>query len=250
MSHKLLGIDVGGSFIKAGMVDVDAGVVVGELISAPTPQPSSPEAMMPTIASLAARLPEATGRVGLAFPAVVKSGRARTAANVDHAWIGADGAALIRRTLNREALFLNDADAAGLAEMRLGAGRGVSGSVIMLTFGTGIGSALFLDGKLFPSTELGHMEFHGVDAEHLASAQVRTVEHLDWPSWCARVNDYLARLHALFWPDLFIISGAISEDFDQYGHLLHSPAEIRRAAFGAQSGVVGAALAAAAGIQF
>ena len=180
MSQKLLGIDVGGSFIKAGAVDVEAGRLVGEIISAPTPQPSTPEAMMPTIAALAAKLPEATGRVGLAFPAVVRNGRARTAANVDHSWIGADGAALIRRTLQREALFLNDADAAGLAEMRLGAGRGAKGSVVMLTFGTGIGSALFIEGKLFPNTELGHMELNGMDAEKYASAHVKAVLNLDW----------------------------------------------------------------------
>ncbi|HEV2268812.1 MAG TPA: ROK family protein [Steroidobacteraceae bacterium] len=245
MSHKLLGIDVGGSFIKAGMVDIDAGLVVGELISAPTPQPSSPEAMMPTIASLAARLPEATGRVGLAFPAVVKNGRARTAANVDHAWIGADGAALIRRTLNREALFLNDADAAGLAEMRLGAGRGVSGSVIMLTFGTGIGSALFVDGRLFPNTELGHMELNGMDSEKYASAHVKAMLNLDWRAWMDRVNEYLDRMQALFWPDLFILGGAISERFADFAPLLHCEAQVRPAQFGNQAGVLGAALAAA-----
>ncbi len=128
-------------------------------------------------------------------------------------------------------------DAAGIAEVAAGAGRGVKGLVMLLTFGTGIGSArCFWNGKLVPNTELGHMEFHGVDAEHIASAHVRTLEHLDWPSWCARVNDLLARLHALFWPDLFIIGGSISEDFDQYGHLLHSPTEIRRAHYGAQAG--------------
>ncbi len=117
--------------------------------------------------------------------------------------------------------------------------------VILLTFGTGIGSALFLDGELVPNTEFGHMEFHGVDAELIASARERTAERLDYPSWCERVNDYLGRLHALFWPDLFIIGGSISEDFDKYRHLLHSPTEIRRATYGAQAGVVGAAFAAA-----
>jgi polyphosphate glucokinase len=245
MTRRLLGIDVGGSFIKAGAVDVEAGRLVGEIISAPTPQPSSPEAMMPTIASLAARLPAATGRVGLAFPAVVKGGRARTAANVDHSWIGADGAALIRRTLDRDALFLNDADAAGLAEMRFGAGRGVAGSVVMLTFGTGIGTALFIDGRLFPNTELGHVELNGMDAEKFASAHVKTVQGLDWSAWIERVNVYLERMHALLWPDLFILGGAISERFDIFAPLLRSQAEIRPAQFGNQAGVIGSALAAA-----
>ena len=245
MSQKLLGIDVGGSFIKAGVVDVEAGRLVGELISAPTPQPSTPEAMMPTIAALAAKLPAATGPVGLAFPAVVKSGKARTAANIDREWIGADGAALIRRTLGREALFLNDADAAGLAEMRLGAGRGVNGSVVMLTFGTGIGSALFIEGKLFPNTELGHMELNGMDAEKYASAHVKAMLNLGWPEWMDRVNIYLDRMQALFWPDLFILGGAISERFADFAPLLRCDAQVRPALFGNQAGVLGAALAAA-----
>ncbi|HEU5443297.1 MAG TPA: ROK family protein [Steroidobacteraceae bacterium] len=245
MSKNLLGIDVGGSFIKAGVVDVEAGCLVGELISAPTPQPSAPDAMMPTIAGLAAKLPATTGAVGLAFPAVVKSGRARTAANIDHSWIGADGAALIRRTLDRDALFLNDADAAGLAEMRLGAGRGVRGSVVMLTFGTGIGSALFIDGKLFPNTELGHMELNGMDSEKYASAHVKAMLNLDWRAWMDRVNVYLDRMQALFWPDLFILGGAISERFADFAPLLRCEAEVRPAHFGNQAGVLGAALAAA-----
>ncbi len=245
MSRKLLGVDVGGSFIKAGVVDVEAGHLVGDLISAPTPQPSSPEGMMPTIAALAAKLPAATGPVGLAFPAVVKSGKARTAANIDHSWIGADGATLIRRTLDRNALFLNDADAAGLAEMRLGAGRGVKGAVVMLTFGTGIGSALFIDGRLFPNTELGHMELNGMDAEKFASAHVKTVQNLDWSAWMERVNIYLDRMQALLWPDLFILGGAISERFADFAPLLHCEAEVRPAHFGNQAGVLGAALAAA-----
>jgi polyphosphate glucokinase len=245
MTRRLLGIDVGGSFIKAGVVDLEARGLVGEIISAPTPQPSTPESMMPTIASLAAKLPAATGRVGLAFPAVVKNGRARTAANVDHAWIGADGAALIRRTLDRDALFLNDADAAGLAEMRFGAGRGVSGSVVMLTFGTGIGSALFIEGRLFPNTELGHMELNGMDSEKYASAHVKAMLNLDWRAWMDRVNVYLDRMQALFWPDLFILGGAISERFADFAPLLRVEAEVRPAHFGNQAGVIGAALAAA-----
>jgi polyphosphate glucokinase len=245
MTRRLLGIDVGGSFIKAGVVDVDAGRLEGEVISAPTPQPSAPEAMMPTIAALAAKLPAATGRVGLAFPVVVKSGRARTAANIDRSWIGADGAALIRGTLEREALFLNDADAAGIAEMRLGAGRGHNGSVVMLTFGTGIGSALFVEGRLFPNTELGHMELNGMDAEKYASAHVKAMLNLDWRAWMDRVNVYLDRMQALFWPDLFILGGAISERFADFAPLLRCEAEVRPAHFGNQAGVIGAALAAA-----
>ncbi len=140
---------------------------------------------------------------------------------------------------------VNDADAAGLAEMRWGAGRGSRGVVIMLTFGTGIGSALFTDGRLLPNTELGRLEIDGRDAETWASARVRTAESLDWPAWAARVNVYLARMHALFWPDLFIFGGAVSENFRAFAPLLQTPAEIRAAAFTGQAGIIGAALAAA-----
>jgi polyphosphate glucokinase len=245
MTRQILGIDVGGSSIKAGLVDVDAGRLTGGLISAPTPRPSTPPALMPVIASLAGRLPGASGTAGIAFPSVIKQGTARTAANVDHAWIGTDGAALAARALGRPALFLNDADAAGVAEMRWGAGRGSSGVAIMVTFGTGIGTALFADGKLFPNTELGHMELRGMDAEKWASAHVRTLERLDFPAWIARVNEYLKRLHDLFWPDLFILGGAVSERYAEFAPLLRSAAQLRPAHFAGQAGVVGAALAAA-----
>ena len=132
--------------------------------------------------------------------------------HLDHlSWLGTDGAALAARTLGRPALLLNDADAAGIAEMRWGAGRGLKGVVIMLTFGTGIGTALFADGKLFPNTELGHLELNGIDAEEWASARVRTQLGLDWPAWIERVNAYLKRMHALFWPDAFILGGAVAQ---------------------------------------
>jgi polyphosphate glucokinase len=244
----LLGLDVGGSSIKSALVDVTAGRTVTPLQVTPTAVPSTPGQVLQQCLQLD-RQHRAQGTVGLAFPSVVQHGIARTAANVDKSWIGYAGGQRLSELIGRPVIFINDADAAGIAEMEAGAGRGERGVVIMLTFGTGIGSAVFLDGQLLPNTEFGHMEFHGVDAEHIASARERTAERLDWPSWCARVNDYLARLHALFWPDLFIIGGSISEDFEQYGQLLHSPAEIRRAAFGAQAGVVGAAFAANRGMQ-
>ena len=245
MTRKVMGIDVGGSSVKAGLVDVDSGRLIGELMSAPTPQPAAPAGVMQVVASLAEQLPGAQGPVGLAFPSVVKSGRVRTAANIDQAWLGLDGAALAERTLRRPAVVLNDADAAGIAEMRWGAGRGVTGTAIMLTFGTGIGTALFIGGRLFPNTELGHLELNGMDAEKWASAHVKTALKLDWPAWTGRVNDYLARMHALFWPDVFILGGAVSQDFEQFAPLLRSEAEIRPAYFAGQAGVIGAALAAA-----
>lgn len=244
MTRVILGIDVGGSAVKAGLVDVASGQLESALLSAPTPSPASPQAMMPVLAELAERLAAPAGPVGLCFPSVVKDGRARTAANIAASWIGVDGAAIASRALRRPVVFLNDADAAGIAEMRLGAGRGVLGPVLMLTLGTGIGSALFIEGKLYPNTELGHLELRGMDAEKYASAHVRTALRLDWPAWCARVNEYLARMHALLWPDLIIIGGSVTEHFDRFGPLLVCEAQIRRAHFAAQAGVVGAALAA------
>jgi polyphosphate glucokinase len=245
MTRQVLGIDVGGSSIKAGLVDLEAGRLVGDLISAPTPQPSTPGAMLPVFAGLAARLPAAEGRVGIAFPSVIKHGKVCTAANIDRSWIGVDGPQLVTTSLGRPIVFLNDADAAGVAEVKWGAGRGTQGTVIMITFGTGIGTALFADGRLLPNSELGHMEVRGIEAEKWTSAHVRTAQKLDWPAWIERVNVYLAQLHALFWPDLFILGGAVSERFNEFAPLLHSDAQIKPAHFAGQAGAIGAALAAA-----
>src|SRR4030088_2142572 len=245
MTSEVLGIDVGGSSVKAGLVDVSAGRLTGELISAPTHRRSTPGALVGVLAGLAGRFPAAAGRVGVAFPRVINEGAAHTPPNNDASWVGTNGAALASRALARPVLFLNDADAAGLAEMRFGSGRGCTGTVVMLTFGTGIGTALFTGGKLFPNSELGHLELHGMDAEKWASAQVRTEQGLDFPAWIARVNDYLLAIHKLLCPDVFILGGAVSERFAEFAPLLHSPAELRAAHFAGQAGVVGAALAAA-----
>ena len=244
MPRIVLGIDVGGSSIKGGLVDIEAGRLEGELLSVVTRRPAAPEPVMQAVAHLAGMMP-ATQAAGVAFPSVVQGGKVRTAANIDPSWIDVDGAALAARMLGRRAVVLNDADAAGLAEMQWGAGRGLKGVVIMLTFGTGIGTALFADGKLFPNTEFGHLELNGMDAEEWASARVRTQLGLDWPAWIERVNAYLKRMHALFWPDVFILGGAVSERFDEFAPHLHSSAQIRPAQFAGQAGVIGAALAAA-----
>lgn len=241
---KVLGIDVGGSSIKAGLVDVQAGTLIGEMAHVPTPKPSLPEEVMKCVAVVGRQFQGAQA-AGFAFPSVVKNNIARTAANVDHAWIGTDGVKLARAALGLPAVFLNDADAAGLAEMRWGAGRNTPGTVIMLTFGTGIGTALFTEGKLLPNTELGHIQMRGDDAEAWASARVRTEQNLDFPEWIARVNEYLALIHSLFWPDVFILGGAVSERYDQFAPLLKSQAQIRPAHFAGQAGIMGAALAAA-----
>lgn len=243
MNQNALGIDVGGSSVKAGVVAVATGRVLGEMLAAPTPQPSTPDRLAAVIAGLAARLPQARGSVGVAFPSVVRQGVIRTAANIDRSWLGADGAAVVGAALNRPVVFLNDADAAGVAEMRWGAGKDVTGTALMLTFGTGIGSALFVNGRLYPNTELGHIELHGMDAEKFASAQVRTVLQLDFPAWIERVNVYLARMQALLWPDVIILGGAVSERYAEFSGLLKCAAPLRPAHFAGQAGVIGAAMA-------
>jgi polyphosphate glucokinase len=243
MAEPVLGIDVGGSAIKAGAVDVATGSLTGKLLSVPTPGPATPSSLNSVFRDLAVAHPS-TGRAGIAFPSVVKRGITYTAANIDRSWIGATAEELTRLALGRPVLFLNDADAAGLAEMRWGAGRGCDGTVIMLTLGTGIGTALFTGGQLFPNTELGHLELKGIDAEKRASAHARTLENLDFPVWAERVNEYLEAMQRLFWPDLFILGGAVSERFAEFAPLLRSPAELRPARFGNQAGVIGAALAA------
>ena len=241
-----LGIDFGGSAIKAGAVDTAAGCLGGELQSVPTPPGATLEATRTALRELAARFPECTGPVGLAFPSIVRHGVTYTAAHIDRGWIGADAGALLSAATGRRGIVVNDADAAGVAEMRAGAGRGERGTVMMLTFGTGIGTALFVDGRLWPNSELGHLEIDGQEAEQRASASVRTHEHLDWPAWCARVDVVLARFHVLLSPDLFIFGGGVSERWEEFGHLLRSPVRVVPAQLRQTAGVVGAALFATA----
>ena len=241
----LLAFDVGGSFVKAGLVDVQHGRVIREIDPEPTPAGGAPDAVIELLAGIAGRL-TADGPVGLAFPAVAKRGLACTAANVDRRWIGTDAASLLGGRIGRPVAFLNDADAAGIAEMTFGAGRGREGVVMLLTLGTGIGSALFVDGRLLPNTELGHLEVGGQEAEHRASGRARVERRLDWEQWSAELNVVLGAYHALLWPDLFIIGGGITENWSQFGPRLRSRAEIVRAQFGNDAGIVGAAMAASA----
>jgi polyphosphate glucokinase len=241
----ILAFDVGGSFVKAGLVDVGAGRLAGEVLRRPTPADAAPAAVMDLLAAMARELPSG-GPVGLAFPAVAKRGVAWTAANVDKRWIGTNAEALLEARLGRPVAFLNDADAAGVAEMTLGAGRGRDGTVMVLTLGTGIGTAIFVDGRLLPNTELGHLEVRGEEAEHRASARLRTDRGLDWPQWAAAVNEVLAAYHALLWPDVFIIGGGVTENWEHFGPLLESRAAIVPAHFRNDAGMIGAAMAAAA----
>jgi polyphosphate glucokinase len=238
-----LGLDVGGSSIKGAAVNVASGELVQTPISVETPKPATPMAVAEAVANLTSQL-GANGPIGVAVPTVVKGGVTWTAANIDDSWIGAPAEAVIAKRLDRPITLLNDGDAAGIAEMELGAGRGRRGTVMVLIFGTGIGTAFFVDGKLLPNTELGHLEVGGVEAEHYASGRARTMEKLDWRKWAVRVNTVLAAYQALFWPDLFIIGGGVTEHFAQFGGLLKSRVEIQPAHFRAHAGIVGAALAA------
>jgi polyphosphate glucokinase len=240
----ILAFDVGGSFVKAGLVNPAAGSVAGEVLRRPTPEGASPADVIALLASIALELPS-TGPVGLAFPAVAKRGVAWTAANVDRRWIGTNAQALLEARLGRRVAFLNDADAAGVAEMTLGAGRGRDGTVMVLTLGTGIGTAIFVDGRLLPNTELGHLEVRGEEAEHRASARVKAERGLGWADWATAVNEVLAAYHALLWPDVFIIGGGVTENWEHLGPLLTSRAEIVPAHFRNDAGIIGAAMAAA-----
>jgi polyphosphate glucokinase len=238
-----IGIDVGGSSIKGAPVDVSSGALTAPLGAVPTPAPATPTAVANAIATLIA-VGHANEPVGIAVPSVVKEGVTWTAANIDASWIGARVEDALREALRRPVVLLNDGDAAGIAEMRLGAGRGERGTVMLLTFGTGIGTALFVDGRLLPNTELGHLELAGREVEQFASGRVRSQDRLDWPEWVERVNAVLAEYQRLLWPDLFIMGGGVTESYEQFAHLLRSRVRIVPARFRAQAGIVGAALAA------
>ncbi len=239
-----LGLDVGGSSIKHALVATRSGRLQADLASTPLPRPCTAQNLIDALAALAAAQPANTP-VGIALPSVIRHGVIHTAANLHPSLIGCDMQAALVQRLGGGVALLNDADAAGVAEMQAGAARGVAGTVMLLTFGTGIGSALFVDGKLVPNTELGHMEVGGAEGEQRASARVRTEKNLGWADWAVPVNEYLDAINRLFWPELIVIGGGVSEQYDKFGPLLRSRAELRVAQFGAAAGTVGAALAAA-----
>jgi polyphosphate glucokinase len=245
---EILGVDIGGSGIKGAPVDVEQGVLAAARYRIPTPQPSRPKAVARTVAKIADHF-DWQGPIGCTFPAVVKKGVVYSAANVDDAWIGTDGARLLGKNAGCPVTLLNDADAAGIAEMQLGAGKGRQGVVFVLTFGTGIGTAIFVDGKLVPNCELGHVPFRCkkgsiVDGEEWATDRVRKEEALDWKTWAGRVSEFLSLLEALFSPDLFIIGGGVSKKHAKFLPLLEIKTEAVPAKLRNEAGIVGAALAA------
>jgi polyphosphate glucokinase len=240
-----LGIDIGGSGIKGAVVDLDKGELLGERHRIETPQPSTPEAVAGVVNQIVSHFAW-QGPIGCTFPAIVHHGVTMTAANVDKSWIGCDAAGLFSQATGRKVILLNDADAAGIAEMTFGAGKGrEKGVVIVLTFGTGIGSAIFLDGKLLPNTEFGHlpMPMRGIIAEHYCSERIRKEEDLKWGAWAVRANHYLELMELLFSPDLFIIGGGISKKADKWLPLLKTRAALMPAQLLNEAGIVGAAMA-------
>ncbi|MGW7446519.1 polyphosphate--glucose phosphotransferase [Kitasatospora sp. NPDC054795] len=241
----VFGVDIGGSGIKGAPVDLARGTLAEERHKVLTPQPSAPGAVVDAVCEVVRHFGH-QGPVGLTFPGVVVDGRTRTAANVDKGWIGLDAAGLFREALGMPATVLNDADAAGLAELTHGAGRAEPGVVLVLTFGTGIGSALFVDGTLVPNTELGHLELRGKDAERRASSAAKERHGLNWEQWAGRVDEYLDLVEGLFSPQLIVIGGGVSRKHERFLPLLKDrearvvPAELRN-----DAGIVGAAMAAA-----
>jgi polyphosphate glucokinase len=238
------GIDVGGSGIKGGIVDLDTGQLIGDRVKLLTPQPATPAAVVKTIAEVVNAFGW-TGPLGVTYPGVVTQGVVRTAANVDKSWIGTNAHDMISAELDgRELVVLNDADAAGLAEQHYGAGKDKGGVVVLLTFGTGIGSALIHNGILLPNTEFGHLEVDGKEAEHRAASSVRDRKKWSYKKWAKQVTKVLVAYEHAFWPDLFIAGGGISRKADKWIPLLENRTPVVAAALLNTAGIVGAAMAA------
>jgi polyphosphate glucokinase len=245
------GVDIGGSGVKGGLVDLEAGALDGERLRIPTPQPSTPEAVAEVVAEIVEKF-QWDGPVGVTLPCVVKHGVSLSAANVDKGWINCDAQTLFAERLKRrpeDIVVMNDADAAGIAEMSFGAGVGKNGTVVLLTFGTGIGSAVLLDGKLVPNTEFGHLQVDGHDAEKRAAASVKEEKELSWEEWTPRVSRYINVLEDLIWPDLVIAGGGVSKKAHKWLPLLKVRTDVVAAALKNDAGIVGAAWAAAHGVR-
>jgi polyphosphate glucokinase len=239
---NVFGIDVGGSGIKGAPVDTQTGELVAERIRVKTPRPATPEAIVATAVEVV-RGSGWDGPVGCGFPAVVKDGVVRTAANIDKAAIGFDLQGRLEQELGNPVRVINDGDAAGLAEMRWGAGRGIEGVVLMLTLGTGIGTSLFVEGCLVPNTELGHIEIRGQDAEQRAADSARKREDLSWREYAERLDEYLHRIEDLLWPDLIVIGGGISKKSERFLPHLTARTRVVPAQMLNEAGIAGAALA-------
>ena len=244
MAKKIaIGIDIGGTGIKGALVDVKNGEMIGDRVRVETPEGGSTDDIIATVKALIKKLPAAPADtpIGICFPAVVQHGVTKSAANISKKWIGFDADKAFTKALNREVHLVNDADAAGLAEMRFGAGRAERGLVIMTTLGTGIGTALFFDQKLIPNAELGHIEIDGVDYESKAAFSAKEREELSWQEWAKRLQKYYSTLQRLFSPDMIIVGGGVSKQHEEFLPLLDIDCEIVPAEMRNNAGILGAA---------
>jgi polyphosphate glucokinase len=240
---RILGIDIGGSGIKGALVEITSGVMQTERKRIATPVPAKPHPVAAVIAEIT-RHYDWRGPIGCGFPGVVRRGVTLTAANVHKQWVGTNAAHLFSQATGNSVVVVNDADAAGLAEVSFGAGKDVRGVVMVVTIGTGLGTALFIDGRLVPNTELGHMEIGGQDAEKTTSDAARQREKLSWANWATRFDCYLVTLERLFWPDLIILGGGVVSKADRFIPLLNVRTRVVPAELGNNAGMVGAAMAA------
>ncbi|WP_028637929.1 polyphosphate--glucose phosphotransferase [Nocardioides sp. URHA0032] len=247
MTEQPFGIDFGGTGIKGAPVDLDAGEFAGERVRIRTPEKSTPDNVRDVFVDLLAQFPDCKGAVGVTVPGVVRHGVVYSAANIDKSWVGTDADKLLTEATGREVHVVNDADAAGLAEVRYGAARGRSGLVIVTTLGTGIGSAMVHDGVLVPNSELGHLQVDGHDAESRAANSAREREGLSWEHWANRLTRYYRTLEMLFSPELFVVGGGVSKESEEFLPLLDLDTEIVPATLRNKAGVVGAALYASEG---
>jgi polyphosphate glucokinase len=239
---EILGIDIGGSGIKGAPVNIETGQLVRPRMRIPTPQPAKPEPMADIVGEIARHF-EWQGPIGCGFPASLRNGVALGAANVHKKWVRTNANQLFSASTGCPVQVINDADAAGLAEVTFGAGKGRKGIVIVITIGTGLGTALFSDGILFPNTDLGHLEINGSDAEKIASGAAREREGMSWKKWGYNFNQYLQAMEKFFWPDLFILGGGDSKYFDKFIPYLSVEADVVPAQLLNEAGIVGAALA-------
>jgi len=247
-SATVVGVDIGGSGVKGAAVDLATGALATERIRIRTPLPATPEAVAQVVTALLDQL-GVDGPIGVTLPSVITGGVVRTAANIDKQWIGVDAVDLFGTATGRRVAVLNDADAAGVAEVKFGAGAGHAGVVMMVTLGTGIGSALFVDGVLIPNTELGHLHLHHGDAELWAADSVREKENLSWDEWAGRLEQYLQLVQRLFWPELIILGGGVSRKADKFLPQISVDTEVVPATLQNEAGIVGAAMAAPMGLQ-
>jgi len=242
---EILGIDVGGSGIKGGIVDTREGELITDRYRIPTPKPAIPSSMIDTIEAIIKHF-NWHGTVGCGFPAAIKDGIVKTASNIDNTWIGVNASARIEQETGCRTYLVNDVDAAGYAEVEFGVGRHRYGTIFIAAFGTGIGTAVFHNQQLVPNTELGHILMHGMPAEEYAANSIRKKNNLSWEEWGGRVNEYLQEIEALFWPDIIIIGGGVSKHFNEFKAFLDLDTETVPAENRNHAGIIGAALAASA----